>query len=163
VDGKGCIARARLAPGQLRVKSVVLSLGRPLPVFPDKRTSRRRSVSDPSLALAHGCQFGCESTGACSNDSTLGLPLSAGHERYQTTSKIRSRDNDQQNRNSAAARKIHSWETFATTPDTRDRIAAIVEDTLKDLYLDNVTRKRIVYRHLPAELNKMSRDLDAAS
>jgi hypothetical protein len=28
---------------------------------------------------------------------------------------------------------------------------------------DDETRKRIVYRHLPAELNKMSRDLDAAS
>ena len=40
--------------------------------------------------------------------------------------------------------------------------AAIVGDTFKDLYLDNETRKRIVYRHLPAEMNKMSRDLDAA-
>jgi hypothetical protein len=60
------------------------------------------------------------------------------------------------------ARSI-AWETFSTTPDTRDRIAARVEDTLKHLYLDDETRKRIVYRHLPAELNKLSRDLDAAS
>ena len=60
------------------------------------------------------------------------------------------------------ARSI-AWETFATTPDTHDRIAACVEDTLKHLYLDDETRRRIVYRHLPAELNKLSRDLDAAS
>jgi hypothetical protein len=38
-----------------------------------------------------------------------------------------------------------------------------VEDTLKHLYMDDETRKRIVYRHLPAELKKMSRDLEAAS
>jgi hypothetical protein len=56
-----------------------------------------------------------------------------------------------------------AWETFAPTPDTRDRIAALVEDTLKYLYLDDETRKRIVFRHLPAELKKMSRDLQAAS
>jgi hypothetical protein len=56
-----------------------------------------------------------------------------------------------------------AWETFSTTPDTPDRIAALVEDTLKHLYLDDETRKRIVYRHLPAELTKMSRDLETAS
>ena len=60
------------------------------------------------------------------------------------------------------ARSI-AWETFSPTPDTRDRIAALAEDTLKHLYLDNETRKRIVYRHLPAELKKLSRDLDAAA
>jgi hypothetical protein len=60
------------------------------------------------------------------------------------------------------ARSI-AWETFSQTPDTRRRIAALVEDTLKHLYLDDETRKRIVYRHLPAELTKMSRDLAAAS
>jgi hypothetical protein len=56
-----------------------------------------------------------------------------------------------------------AWETFSETPDTRYRIAALVEDTLKHTNLDDETRNRIVYRHLPAELNKMSRDLDAAS
>jgi hypothetical protein len=56
-----------------------------------------------------------------------------------------------------------AWETFSPTPDPRDRIDALVEDTLKHLYIDDETRKRIVYRHLPAELKKMSRDLEAAS
>jgi hypothetical protein len=60
------------------------------------------------------------------------------------------------------ARSI-AWETFSTKPDTRDRIAVLIEDALKHLHIDDETRTRIVFRHLPAELTKMARDLDAAS
>jgi hypothetical protein len=56
-----------------------------------------------------------------------------------------------------------AWETVAPTPDTRDRIAALIQDALCHFHLDGETRTRIVFRHLPAELTKMARDLETAS
>jgi hypothetical protein len=60
-----------------------------------------RSVSDPSLA--HACQSGCEPAGTVLDDSTLGPHALA----MNVITKIRNRENDQRNRNSAAARTIY--------------------------------------------------------
>jgi hypothetical protein len=54
--------------------------------FPDRRIARTpdrvERQARPSLAAM---VFDFEPTGACPNDSTLGLPLMRWHERYQTT------------------------------------------------------------------------------
>jgi len=56
-----------------------------------------------------------------------------------------------------------AWETFSATPETPNRIAAIIENTLKHLLLDDGTRKRIAFVLIPEELKQMAREIRAAS
>jgi hypothetical protein len=56
-----------------------------------------------------------------------------------------------------------AWETFSATPETPDRIAAIIENTIKHLLLDDGTRKRIAFVLIPEELKRMEREIRAAS
>jgi hypothetical protein len=56
-----------------------------------------------------------------------------------------------------------AWETFSETPDTPARIAAIMEDTLRHLLLDDGTRKRIAFVWIPEELKQMGREIRTAS